>query len=382
MNYLKYKKGVIIWFVITLALALGAILLGIFGSNPNWGVTFAEQFKNTLGLITDSFNIGLWGTAGYATPGSIVTFILVLLVVGIIIGWFLWISRTRRFTPFIYICLLVVTTFLVLHYSENFFLHFEGELAAGNIVGILVTIVTALLIISMLILMVFSYLYDYHYLYTGEPVEEVIEVVEEKLVIVEEKKVVTVVEEVIIHKTIVEEEVVEEDIEIIEEYIDDDDDGAVKGDRKLRVPFALKLKKATPEIREAYNEIKAYFLSYGFNSRISIAADTFRLHTKTYAKLQISGKSIRINFALDPNDYLESTIPVIDSGNQKIYEEIPLTFKVKSNLSVKRAKILIDAAAEVDGLPREFEEVHADYSRQAIATLKRSPYYLKHFNGQ
>ena len=380
MNYLKLRRAVAFWFIVTLVAIVALIVVGVVGSNPAWGVTFAEQFKLTLTQIGDTFNVLKWGDANYPLLGAIVTLTLTAAVLLVVIGWIVWIVRTKRYINFLYIFLLIVSTFLVLHYSENFVPHFEYEINTFDSIGLTVTALTSVLIVSMLFLMIFALMLDYLYLYIGQEVKEVVEVTEETIVIKEETKTVVIKEEIIIHETIINEVVIEEDEEII--IVDEDENDEGGKTRKLRIPFALKLKKATPELREAYNEIKAYFLSYGFNSRISIAADTFRLHTKTYAKIQVSGKSLRINFALNPSDYAESTIPVIDSGDQKIYEEIPLTFKVKSGLSVKRSKILIDTAAEVDALPRDNEEVQADYARQAIASLKKSAYYLKHFNGQ
>ena len=51
-----------------------------------------------------------------------------------------------------------------------------------------------------------------------------------------------------------------------------------------------------------------------------------------------------------PKDYKDSTIPVQDAGNKNIYKDIPLIFKVKSALSMRRAKELIQDAMEKDSL--------------------------------
>ncbi len=57
--------------------------------------------------------------------------------------------------------------------------------------------------------------------------------------------------------------------------------------------------------------------------------------------IAITGKRLRINFALDPADYAESTIPVTTNTSKK-FADLPVTFKVKSDLSLKRAKMLVD----------------------------------------
>ena len=103
-------------------------------------------------------------------------------------------------------------------------------------------------------------------------------------------------------------------------------------------------------MKKNYNELKNEILSYGVNSRVSNSGDAFRLHRKTYVKITIAGLSLKLYFALNPDDYKDSTIPVQDAGHKGIYEEIPLVFKVKSGLSMRRAKELIQTVMDKDGL--------------------------------
>ena len=61
--------------------------------------------------------------------------------------------------------------------------------------------------------------------------------------------------------------------------------------------------------------------------------------------------SVNVGYASsNPKDYKDTTIPVNDAGEKGIYEEIPLVFKVKSGLSVKRCKQLIADVMEKDNL--------------------------------
>lgn len=172
-----------------------------------------------------------------------------------------------------------------------------------------------------------------------EPVkEEPVPVVEDKVEEVEVPVVEEVKEEeapapVVVEEPVVEEQVVEESKNPI-----------------IRIPFQERMKTADKSIRDNYNELKNYILSYGVKSRISNSGDTFRLHTKTYVKLTIAGKGLKLYYALDPKDYENTTIPVLDAGHKGIYEEIPLVFKVKSDLSIKRAKQLVDDAMAKDNL--------------------------------
>ena len=107
---------------------------------------------------------------------------------------------------------------------------------------------------------------------------------------------------------------------------------------------------ADQEMKDNYNELKNEILSYGVNSRVSNSGDTFRLHRKTYVKITIAGLSLKLYFALEPEDYKDSKIPVQNAGHKGIYSEIPLVFKVRSGLSMRRCKQLIQDVMEKDGL--------------------------------
>lgn len=118
----------------------------------------------------------------------------------------------------------------------------------------------------------------------------------------------------------------------------------------VRIPFEERITTADQEMKDNYNALKNEILSYGVKSRVSNSGDTFRLHRKTYVKITIAGKSLKLYFALNPEDYKESTIPVQDAGEKNVYSDIPLVFKVKSTLSLRRAKTLIQEVMEKDDL--------------------------------
>lgn len=131
------------------------------------------------------------------------------------------------------------------------------------------------------------------------------------------------------------------------------DEAATDEKAAERVPFAERVMNLDDDVKEAYNELKAEALSYGLKSRLSLSGDTFRLHTKTYLKIAVAGKGLKLYLALDPHDYKDSPIPVKDVGTKNVYKDIPLAFKVKSPLSLKRAKQLIKDACEKDNLSKE-----------------------------
>lgn len=125
----------------------------------------------------------------------------------------------------------------------------------------------------------------------------------------------------------------------------------------IRIPFPTRMVEGDKELKSHYNELKAEALSYGLKSRVSNSGDTFRLHTKTYLKISIAGKGLKIYYALDPKDYANGPIPVKDASNKNIYKEIPGCFKVKSDLSLKRAKQLIADACGKDQLAQDQVDV-------------------------
>ncbi len=118
----------------------------------------------------------------------------------------------------------------------------------------------------------------------------------------------------------------------------------------VRIPFEERLLASDKDIQDLYSVLKNEILSWGVKSRVSSSGDTFRLHRKTYIKMTVAGKSLKLYFALNPDDYRDSPIPVQDASEKGIYAEIPLVFKVKSPLSVRRCKQLIQDVMEKDGL--------------------------------
>ena len=121
----------------------------------------------------------------------------------------------------------------------------------------------------------------------------------------------------------------------------------------IRIPFPERMLNAEKEMQDNYNELKNEIMSYGVNSRVSNSGDTFRLHRKTYVKITIAGLSLKLYFALNPDDYKDSTLPVQNAGHKGIYAEIPLVFKVRSGLSMRRCKELIQAVMEKNGLEQK-----------------------------
>ncbi|MBP5091659.1 MAG: hypothetical protein J6328_03775, partial [Bacilli bacterium] len=154
-------------------------------------------------------------------------------------------------------------------------------------------------------------------------------------------------------------EVAKEEPKVVEEEKKDEEPKRVVGvvnpdlpphEKIVRIPFPVRMQSVDDELRSDYNELKAEILSYGVKSRVSNSGDTFRLHKVTFIKMGIAGKSIKMYFALNPDDYAKSTFPVTSVAHKNIYKDIPLVFKVRSDLSMKRAKKLIADVMQKNGL--------------------------------
>ena len=198
-----------------------------------------------------------------------------------------------------------------------------------------------------------------------ETVEEVVEetpVVEET--IVEEPVVEETVEEVVVEEPVVEEPVVEETFERQEASV------AVDMNNNGRISFFERIVSLDQEMLDVYNELKNELVSYGLKSRVSATGDTFRLHRVTYVKMIFSGKKVKLYMKLNPADYKDSTIPFDDVSHKKSFAEIPFVFKVKSGLSLRRAKGLIKEMMDKAGIPQEGEPKKVKYAEMLIKDVK------------
>ena len=79
--------------------------------------------------------------------------------------------------------------------------------------------------------------------------------------------------------------------------------------------------------------------------------------------MTIVGKHIRVYLNLDPNDYADSTIPV-EPATAKKYEDLPCLLRVKSDLSYRRAKKLVDDLMQKIGIPQPDEDAPKETQEQ------------------
>ena len=129
---------------------------------------------------------------------------------------------------------------------------------------------------------------------------------------------------------------------------------SIKGKRR-RASFETRLKNSEFDIRHKYYDLRDYIKWYGLRNRISIPGDTFSYKRQRYVFVTIVGKHIRVYLGLDPANYADSTIPV-EKAEAKKYEDLPCLLRVKSDLSYRRAKKLVDDLMQKIGIPQPDED--------------------------
>ena len=197
-------------------------------------------------------------------------------------------------------------------------------------------------------------------------------------------KVIEKIHEKIVEKPVEVEKIVEKPVEVIKEvYIEkpvetpkveetaatpSEEAEAEESPKIERIPFATRIREADDEMKDNYNHIKSLLLSYGLKNRTSNGGDAFRLHKVTYCKITVAGKSLKLYLALDPNDYKNSTLPIKDASSKEIYKDIPLVFKVKSGLSLRRAEQLITDMMDKHGIEQADRVEVKDYASTLTET--------------
>ena len=137
---------------------------------------------------------------------------------------------------------------------------------------------------------------------------------------------------------------------------------AIKGKRR-RASFETRLKNSEFDIRHKYYDLRDYIKWYGLRNRVSIPGDTFSYKRQRYVFVTIVGKHIRVYLNLDPAAYADSTIPVEPAAAKK-YEDLPCLLRVKSDLSYRRAKKLVDDLMAKIGLEKPDEDEPKETQKQ------------------
>ena len=237
-----------------------------------------------------------------------------------------------------------------------------------------------------------------------EPVvEETVEVVEESVVeetveVVEEpvaEETVEVVEEPVAEEVVeaVEEPVVEETVEVVEEPVVEEAAAVVEEtpvveevapavepepvaptvvptyfdnagnhiDIKYSRSFISNIIQGDEMIKEYYSDLKNHILSYqDVKSRLSWKFDSYNRGRDQLFKIKVRGKTICIYLALDPDNYEVSKYHH-ESIDAKIFEDVPMLFKIKSGLGLRKAKQLVDDTMARFGIEKSEKPKFVDY---------------------
>ena len=194
-------------------------------------------------------------------------------------------------------------------------------------------------------------------------VEEAAEVVEEAPVVEEAAEVVEeapVANEVVETAPVVEPEAPAEPVAptIVPTYFDNAGNHI---DIKYSRSFISNIIQGDEMIKEYYSDLKNHILSYqDVKSRLSWKFDSYNRGRDQLFKIKVRGKTICIYLALDPDNYEVSKYhhEAIDA---KIFEDVPMLFKIKSGLGLRKAKQLVDDTMAKFGIEKSEKPKFVDY---------------------
>ena len=114
--------------------------------------------------------------------------------------------------------------------------------------------------------------------------------------------------------------------------------------KKIKVvkkTFDEKLAMVEQCVRDNFKTIKSSFEENGFKVRKCKHFVAIKYNRDTVAKITLIGKTLKLYFALNPNEYKITIYHQKDMSESKKYASIPMMIKVRSPLSVKRACRLV-----------------------------------------
>lgn len=120
-------------------------------------------------------------------------------------------------------------------------------------------------------------------------------------------------------------------------YLDDNGN-----DVKLSRSITSNIIQSDETVKSYYSELKNHILSYrDVKSRISWKFDTYTKGGDTLFKIKLRGKTICLYCNLNPEEFDKSQYnhEAIDS---LIFKDVPMLVKIKSDLSLRKAKDLVD----------------------------------------
>jgi hypothetical protein len=130
---------------------------------------------------------------------------------------------------------------------------------------------------------------------------------------------------------------------------------------RYRHSFLSKLIQSDKELQQIYTEIKNLLLSYrGVKARMSFANETFKKAKVHISKLNVKGKSLTVELALNPENYSIQKYHFID--NSKKNPDLPMMMKVRSERSLRYCLELIEEQMRVLGLEKDDTYTAQDFT--------------------
>lgn len=135
----------------------------------------------------------------------------------------------------------------------------------------------------------------------------------------------------------------------------DDSDGKA-------LPFIDRLENSSEYVKLYYNTIKNAIMSYeGISNFITKRYDTFKHSKRIVFKIAYVKTTLKLYLPLDSDDYPKELFPHKNMSDVIRHQYSPFEIKIRTNLAVKRALVLIGDSMLKLGLKKKNEEKPIDY---------------------
>lgn len=126
--------------------------------------------------------------------------------------------------------------------------------------------------------------------------------------------------------------------------------------------FIERINISSRDSKTYYNMIKNAIMEHEqIVNNITNRYDTFKVGRRVLFKITYVGKTLKLYLPLDPSLYPNGQYPHQDVSNKKKHANTPYMMKIKSNLGLKRALVLIDDAMIKLSLNKIENYKNADY---------------------
>lgn len=128
------------------------------------------------------------------------------------------------------------------------------------------------------------------------------------------------------------------------------------------LPFIERVDLSSRDSKTYYNMIKnAIMARDGIINIVTNRYDTFKVGRKVLFKIAYVGKTLKLFLPLDPNLYPNGQCPHKDMSSMKKHINTPFMIKIRSNLGLKRALVLIDDSMIKLNLEKKENYKNADF---------------------